>query len=549
MLPKTESLIVEFKSDRNKISDTEIVETIVGFANTQGGKLYIGIEDDGTVSGLNQSRKNLSGLAALIANHTVPPQSVRVEMIETPRNVMIIEVPASPSIVGTASGKVLRRRLKADGTPETIPMYPHEYVTRLSGLRLLDYSAQVILDSSYNDLDPLERQRLRDIIHMYRGESALLDLNDEELDLALQFVRIVDNKPVPTVCGLLVIGKAESLRKLMPTSGLAFQVLRDTEVRVNEVIDKPILATFEIVQDYMKAWNPEQETEIGLFRIGIPDFDHRAFREAIVNAFSHRDYSLLHRIRIQIDDDGMSINSPGSFVEGVTLDNLLTAEPRSRNPVLADALKRIGLAERTGRGIDRIFEGSLLYGRPMPDYSGSDATNVRLFIPKTNPDKAFTKMIAEAMHNKQIRLNVFAMMILSYLRNEKRATINQIELNVGFEKARVRASLERLVEYGYIEASGAGKGRTYLLSSKVYHKLNESIHYVRQTDIDKIRYPELIKKLAREKKEVTRSDVMELLHLTAPQAYHILKRMVEDGILEMTGTKRNAAYHMVSKEY
>lgn len=299
----------------------------------------------------------------------------------------------------------------------------------------------------------------------------------------------------------------------------------------------------------MKAWNPEQETEIGLFRIGIPDFDHRAFREAIVNAFSHRDYSLLHRIRIQIDDDGMSINSPGSFVEGVTLDNLLTAEPRSRNPVLADALKRIGLAERTGRGIDRIFEGSLLYGRPMPDYSGSDATNVRLFIPKTNPDKAFTKMIAEAMHNKQIRLNVFAMMILSYLRNEKRATINQIELNVGFEKARVRASLERLVEYGYIEASGAGKGRTYLLSSKVYHKLNESIHYVRQTDIDKIRYPELIKKLAREKKEVTRSDVMELLHLTAPQAYHILKRMVEDGILEMTGTKRNAAYHMVSKEY
>lgn len=549
MLPKTESLIVEFKSDRNKISDTEIVETIVGFANTQGGKLYIGIEDDGTVSGLNQSRKNLSGLAALIANHTVPPQSVRVEMIETPRNVMIIEVPASPSIVGTASGKVLRRRLKADGTPETIPMYPHEYVTRLSGLRLLDYSAQVILDSSYNDLDPLERQRLRDIIHMYRGESALLDLNDEELDLALQFVRIVDNKPVPTVCGLLVIGKAESLRKLMPTSGLAFQVLRDTEVRVNEVIDKPILATFEIVQDYMKAWNPEQETEIGLFRIGIPDFDHRAFREAIVNAFSHRDYSLLHRIRIQIDDDGMSINSPGSFVEGVTLDNLLTAEPRSRNPVLADALKRIGLAERTGRGIDRIFEGSLLYGRPMPDYSGSDATNVRLFIPKTNPDKAFTKMIAEAMHNKQIRLNVFAMMILSYLRNEKRATINQIELNMGFEKARVRASLERLVEYGYIEASGAGKGRTYLLSSKVYHKLNESIHYVRQTDIDKIRYPELIKKLAREKKEVTRSDVMELLHLTAPQAYHILKRMVEDGILEMTGTKRNAAYHMVSKEY
>lgn len=59
----------------------------------------------------------------------------------------------------------------------------------------------------------------------------------------------------------------------------------------------------------------------------------------------------------------MLISNPGGFIEGINADNLLDAEPHGRNPVLADALKRIGLAERTGRGIDRIYEGSLLYGR------------------------------------------------------------------------------------------------------------------------------------------------------------------------------------------
>jgi len=63
----------------------------------------------------------------------------------------------------------------------------------------------------------------------------------------------------------------------------------------------------------------------------------------------------------------------------------LTAEPHGRNQLLADALKRVGLAEKTGRGIDRIFEGSLIYGRSLPDYSNTTSTVVSLFIPRSKP--------------------------------------------------------------------------------------------------------------------------------------------------------------------
>ncbi|MEG4812780.1 ATP-binding protein [Microcoleus sp. F8-D3] len=62
-------------------------------------------------------------------------------------------------------------------------------------------------------------------------------------------------------------------------------------------------------------------------------------------------------VHIRWEDYGITISNPGGFVEGVSLDNLLVVEPRPRNPFLADAIKRIGLAERTGRGVDLIYQG------------------------------------------------------------------------------------------------------------------------------------------------------------------------------------------------
>lgn len=97
------------------------------------------------------------------------------------------------------------------------------------------------------------------------------------------------------------------------------------------------------------------------------------------------DYSKMGRVCVAISDEGLTIANPGGFIEGVSIKNLLTAEPHGRNPQLADALKRIGLAERTGRGIDRIFEGSLVYGNPLPDYSDSTPVTVSLFIESWHP--------------------------------------------------------------------------------------------------------------------------------------------------------------------
>ena len=79
MLPTKESLTVEFKSEQKRPqSHDEIVDNVVALANTEGGTLYLGIEDDGTVTGVCDEHRNINGLAALIFNKTVPQLPARV---------------------------------------------------------------------------------------------------------------------------------------------------------------------------------------------------------------------------------------------------------------------------------------------------------------------------------------------------------------------------------------------------------------------------------------------------------------------------------------
>lgn len=543
-IPGRETLEVEFKSDLKKLPDNDIVDAVVAFANTTGGTIYLGVENDGTITGLHKSHRDYTQLTAYIANKTVPPVSVRVELLDEAFPVLAIHVPKCRSIIASSAGKIQRRRIKADGTPENVPMYPFEINTRLSELCLLDFSAQPVPGASYQDLDTLERERLRKIILAYNGEKYLLELPDDELDKALQLVVTVGDHLVPTYTGMLLLGKQEKLREYMPTAESGFLMMNGTEVSTNETFYLPLLSAIERLLDFVNARNPEQEMEIGMFRISIPEFDKRAVREAVVNAFSHRDYTRLGRVLVRMDADGLTITNPGGFIEGVTIQNILNVEPHGRNPVLADALKRIGLAERSGRGVDRIYEGSLRYGRDLPDYSETSSTSVTLFIPRGMPDKHLVTLLSEQQQRTGTPIPLNALLALNVLRQARRMTTAEISKEANIPEAKMRSTLEYLTETGLIEAIGTGRGRAYILSAKSY---KDPVKYVRQTDIDQLRYPELVLKLAKQKKTISRKDVIELLHISPPQAYRLLKKMVEDQQLVRQGNT-SAAYYYIQDE-
>ena len=324
-IPYKEDLITEFKSDLKRYPDNDLIDEIVGMANTKGGNLYLGVEDDGQITGVNKIHKDAIGVTALVANNTVPSVSVRAEIItEEGKDILKIEIPISRTVVSTRSGKMLKRRLKADGTPEVIPMFSYEIVTRLSELALLDFSA--------------------------------------------------------------------------------------------------------------------------------------------------------------------------------------------------------------GRGIDRIYEGSIIYGRPWPDYSETTSTNVRLFIQRAKADDTFTKFIADEQNRLGKPLSIYALMILSLLKNEKRLTIERIAEMTHLAEGKLLGAIENLIEDGLVEGVGSGKSRSYILSVKVYKENNRSIQYVRQTGIDRVAYPEMIIKLAGAQDGfITKQDVAELLKITPDQAYSEIKKLVSKG--------------------
>lgn len=548
IISQGETLTVEFKSDQSRLPDKDILATVVGLANTDGGLLFIGVEDDGTITGLHKTHQNAQGLASFIANRTSPPANVKATKVSIDGiDIAIVEVLRSFSIIATSDGLVQRRRLKIDGTPESVPFLPHEFIQRQSALGLTDPSSLPITGVQAHELDLIQRIRLRQAIGRYHGDGNLSKLDDEELDLALGLITDIDGKKHPTLTGLLLLGTEQLLKTHLPAHEVAFQVLSGTDVKVNKFFTKPLLEVFEEIELLFNARIEEDEIQLGLFRIAIPTYDKNTFREALINAFVHRDYQRIGMVQVKMEDGGLTISSAGGFIEGVNLDNLLTAPPRSRNPHLASVMHRIGLVERTGRGIDRIFEGMLRYGRPAPDYTMSNSNTVEIFLANAKADLAFVRMIAEQENKQGKPLPIDSLIILSKLREERRLTLTDIIPYLQKNETKVRATLEELTEQGLIQAHGAGRGRSYTLSLKVYQEQGRESEYVRQVGFSKLQNRQLVLNLGEIGKEIKRADVMDLCHLNPKQATALLREMVTDGLLERHGEHKATFYTKVRK--
>jgi ATP-dependent DNA helicase RecG len=542
-LPRTESLTVEFKSDRDCLSDEELVETIVCLANGEGGSLYLGVEDDGSVTGLHAKHRNVSGLATFIANKTQPRFIVEArELTVAGLPIALIRVPKAQHIVATSSGTIKRRRLDSHGRPECVAMMPHEFSSRLSDLRSLDVSRQPVAGATLVDLDPAERARLRQFVERFHGDRSLIALSDDELDGALGIVVREGGERVPSLAGLLLIGREPSLRELVPTHEVAFQVLDGEAVRVNEFSKAPLLRIFEWLDTLFTSINVEEELQVGLFRVPVPLVDRGAFREAIANALTHRDYARLGTVHVRFDGEALSISNPGGFVEGVTTDNLLTTEPHPRNPTLADAFKRVGLVERTGRGVDLIYRGLLRYGRATPDYARSSATSVVLRLSASAADFDFLKLMLEAEQRYGGPLPIDGLIALTALREQRRLTSDELARRIQKDRATAKHTLEELSEAGLVEAHGNTKGRSYTLAAKVYGALGQQAEYTRQAGFERAQQEHMVLNHATKFGRIRRPDVVKLCRLSEDQATRLLKRLTDEGRLRAEGDKRGRTY-------
>lgn len=546
-LPLAETLSIEFKSDKKRLPDDELVEALVCLANSEGGELWLGVEDDGTPTGLHEAHQNLAGLPGLVAAKTSPSLAVVVnDLVISSVRVARIVVSQSGTEVATTSGVYLRRRLKQDGTPECVPMLPHERSSRAGHFGLADASAQPVAGATLADFDPLERERLRQTIRQYGGDRVLLELDDESLDGALGFtVRHGGGERIPTLTGLLVIGRESALRERVPTHELAFQVLAQQSVRFNEFRRFPLLKALDWLETNFRPYNPEGEVQIGLFRVPVPLVDMGAFREAVANALVHRDYHRLGAVHVRLDDQGLTVSNPGGLVDGVTLANLLVTEPRPRNPSLADAMKRIGMVERSGRGVDKIYRGMLRFGRPEPDYSRTDDYGVVLQLSTADADQAFLQLVVEQENRHEGKpLPIDTLIVLAALREQRRLNTEALAKHIQRDQAQARRTLEHLVEAGLVASHGNTRNRSYTLSVEVYRAKGEQVAYTRQAGFSRLQHEQLILAHVQHHGEIRRNEVMDLCHLNKDQATRLLGKLKAERKLVQHGSKRGSFYRL-----
>lgn len=550
-LRQGEDLKTEFKSDRKQISDNDIYENVVALVNTQGGTLFVGIEDDRTVTGAKARHGNKTDplkLQSAIFNNTVPHINARVSVFPIEeKSVITIEVDICPEVCATSTGKSLHRVVGSDGKPQVVPLYPSEQRSRRVDLGLLDFSAQVVDGATFNDFDPLEFERLRKATGSLRGDKSLLDLSNEEIAKALRLVESENGSLIPNMAGLLLLGKEEVLQKRIPTHAVHFQVIdAKGDIKVNDTFRLPLLKIISEVESRFASRNEEREVNVGLFRLPIPDYPQTGFREAVNNALLHRDYTRLDNVYIQWHHDHLFIASPGGFPPGITTANILVHEPKPKNPRLAEAFKRIGLIEQTGRGVDKIYMGQLRYGRPIPDYSRSDETGVRVIIRGGKSSLEFAAFVYQQdKEGKPLTLD--ELLVLNALYYERRVDSTMAADLIQKNQNDSRAVLEGLIEKGFVEARGERRGRVYHFSSSLYRKFGKEESYVRVRGVAPHKHEALILEYVDAHKKIERKHVMELCGVSGVQASRLLKRMCLSGKLQSKGSPPRWAYYVKYK--
>ena len=270
-----ETYTVEFRRD---VNEDELADASVCLANGDGGQIPIGVADDGTLVGAKPRHGDTTEprrLEALIANKTSPALIVEVAIERLGGlDVVVVDVPKARTLVATTAGRYVRRAIGVDGSPQCLPLLPHETHARTTLLGGRDLSVFPLTQLSITDLDHAECDRFRRLAGG-GGDEHLAELSDLDLLSALGF-RHIDGSL--TLGAALLFGTPEVLRTFVPTHSVVFQALDEhDDVRANRELHSPLVRAMVELTDAVKPYNPEEEIDDGLFRLGLPLYSEGEF--------------------------------------------------------------------------------------------------------------------------------------------------------------------------------------------------------------------------------------------------------------------------------
>ncbi len=417
----------------------EYLKWICGFANAQGGCIYIGVDDAGRVIGVQNGKRLLEEIPNKIQTNLGFLADVNLLSKNDLEYIEIIVSPSSypVSYKGEYHFRSGSTKQVLRGTALT------EFISSKTGIRWEDSVIEgvAVEDLDKESFDIFRREAVRskrmtkDDLNMSNAE--LLDsldlLKDGKLTRAavLLFHRTPQKWMFGTYTRIGKFGKGSDLQYQDEVIGSLF-------MQAERVIEL-------IYLKYLKA----PITYDNLTRVETYPFPKDAVREALYNALVHSRWSAGIPIQIRIEDDAMYISNECVFPSDWTMESLLQRhQSRPYNPKIARAFFRAGYIESWGRGIQKIFEVCNEYGALQPEYVVHSEDIMLKLAAVSITDKHVLKLDSKAENT------ALKMKIVEYLQNQPTATQKELQEALNETRTHIQKIVKELVGEGKIERKG-----------------------------------------------------------------------------------------------
>lgn len=434
-----ESERIEYKSQM--IDD--IYKEVIAFANTDGGVIYIGIDDKGNLVGIDDVDETYTRLTNGIRDAIAPDVTMFVRYVLQENKVIQIEV---------GEGSYKPYYLKSKGMKPT-GVYVRQGTSSVQASP--DQIRRMIKDS---DGDVFEEMRtVSQELSFDEAERTFkrykVDFSEEKY-IALGLRNIHDDQY--TNLAMILSDQCQHTTKIA-----VFGDESNTSFKDAKEFGGSIFKQLEDSYAYLSLCNRTAATFKGLERVELPDYPEEALREALLNALIHRDYSYSGSIIINVNDSCIEFISIGGLLPGLSADDIRSGISQPRNRKLAEIFHRLRLIESYGTGIRKIYA---LYKDHVAQPRIEVTPNTfKLVLPNMNANTEIAKAAPVASKKTHVMMTPQMKTVIDYLSEYGEMSDEDLQELLNIKKTRAYLLARQMNEDGLIDIIGRGAGKKYRL--------------------------------------------------------------------------------------
>ncbi len=416
---------------------------VVAFANTDGGKIYIGVNDDGSVRGVQNADETILRITNMIRDVVRPDVTMFtecfVEEIEG-QSVVVVSVQRGTARPYYLHGKGVR--------PEGVYIRQGASSVPASEAAILNMIKETSGDC-YEDARSINQQ-----LTFAETEKYFAKRNLPFGDQQKRTLNIIGADGTYTNLGMLLSDQCVHTIKLAVFDGSKKSVFRD-----RKELSGSLLTQIEDVYAYIDQFNRVRAEFVGLDRVDKRDYPAEALREALLNAVTHRDYGFRGSTLISIFDDRIEFVTIGGLVRGLTFDDIMLGVSALRNQKLANVFYRLRLIEAYGTGILKINE-NYADCSVKPQFEVTDNA-FKITLPNTNYVDERKDLPTEPV---KVTEKTERQEIVCRLAQKQGGIVRKnVEAELNISQATAILLLREMVETGLLVKDGSGKNLKYLV--------------------------------------------------------------------------------------